>query len=121
MELVLLLVAVCVLPISIALTVRFWQLIWNLAAWQKRQIELQEKMVKNLERLVAAAEGAKLQQEQMPKSLAMPSPASTESEGDHCSNCGRMIGRLEVTHLWQDHAVCTACRSSLESQKKSEP
>ncbi len=26
-----------------------------------------------------------------------------------CSNCGREIGALETTYLWQDHQVCGQC------------
>ena len=28
-----------------------------------------------------------------------------------CSNCGREIGALETTYLWQDHQVCGQCHS----------
>ena len=32
-----------------------------------------------------------------------------------CSNCGREIGALETTYLWQDHQVCGQCHCLLSS------
>ena len=34
---------------------------------------------------------------------------------EQCANCGRMIGKLETPHLWNDRVVCAACRQALQS------
>jgi hypothetical protein len=38
------------------------------------------------------------------------------SELETCENCGRLIGRLERAHSWNEHVVCAGCKVVLESQ-----
>jgi tetratricopeptide (TPR) repeat protein len=33
--------------------------------------------------------------------------------GEHCENCGRVIGRLETPYVWRKHTVCAACHAHL--------
>jgi predicted RNA-binding Zn-ribbon protein involved in translation (DUF1610 family) len=35
----------------------------------------------------------------------------------HCDNCGRLIGRLEESHVWQGNLVCVACHAHLRHSK----
>jgi len=37
-----------------------------------------------------------------------------------CANCGRTIGALETTCLWQDHQVCGQCHSLLSSAPRAD-
>ncbi len=38
---------------------------------------------------------------------------------EKCSNCERLIGKLETPHLWRQEVVCAECRARLESQMAS--
>lgn len=35
---------------------------------------------------------------------------------ESCGNCGRMIGALEVAHVWEGHVVCADCRAKLQEK-----
>ena len=36
---------------------------------------------------------------------------------EKCANCGRAIGKLEKSYLFEDHVVCGECHQRLKSQK----
>ncbi|MCL2647723.1 MAG: hypothetical protein FWD61_12055 [Phycisphaerales bacterium] len=38
---------------------------------------------------------------------------------EKCSNCDRVIGKLETPHLWNDNVVCSECLERLKSSAKS--
>jgi hypothetical protein len=51
------------LLLSLYLAIRFWQLILNMPAWQKRQLELQENIAKNLHLIAASLQSQKKKDE----------------------------------------------------------
>lgn len=44
---------------------------------------------------------------------APAAPAVAAHQVRHCDNCGRLIGRLELSHVWQGNLVCVACHANL--------
>lgn len=44
-----------------------------------------------------------------------PAPPATAAAHQvrHCDNCGRLIGRLELSHVWQGNLVCVTCHANL--------
>lgn len=46
-------------------------------------------------------------------------PPNADKKGglQECANCGRTIGRLEKSYVFEDHIVCSECYLKLKSQK----
>ena len=47
--------------------------------------------------------------------------AKTRAVGETCENCGRMIGRLEISHVHSDHVVCAECLARLTPSPRPVP
>jgi predicted RNA-binding Zn-ribbon protein involved in translation (DUF1610 family) len=48
-----------------------------------------------------------------PSSARRPEKTAAAHQVRHCDNCGRLIGRLEQSHLWRGNLVCPDCHPHL--------
>jgi hypothetical protein len=49
----------------------------------------------------------------VPAKSGGPGAVGSAHQVRHCDNCGRLIGRLEESHVWQGNLVCVDCHSHL--------